>query len=131
MSKPLRLLVLAFLPAIALSACASLPHTQAWRRIFVTGDYDPIVGTDTDASGFCYVLNATDYHTLHLMKIGPASNIAFNVTIPFIDPHTDGVRPLGVYVSPMISGKQYGYVVASTYDDPRSSEEMWSNTYDT
>src|SRR2546421_5420594 len=107
--RPLALLtlILAFFSA---AVPAPLP-TQAWRRIFNTGTNNDTGGAgDVDVSGnyyMHYVSASSTQWTSHFKKIGPTSGIYFDKTVNF----TSTFNSLGTVVSPLISGKQYVYVI--------------------
>lgn len=110
----LALLVLcgAILSSVSL---ASLTPTQAWRLTFNNSTFDDKAGpTGVDASGYGYVYYVVSTgpktFTTHLVKIGPSSNMVFDVTQSIV--FTDTFTATGLTVSPIIGGKQYIYVTA-------------------
>ena len=124
--RRLAALALAALSLVAFAFSAShsrravglpLPPTEAWKRLFNNGTNDDFVGAGaqpaTDASGYCYFNYATQTspgnYTLHLVKIGPSMNIAFDKTELFNG--VSSMTPMGVFVGPLIAGKQYIYTI--------------------
>jgi len=111
----LRFALIFGLLCLALAALAT-PPTQAWRRIFNTGTYDDFAGAiDVDASGNAYLLYEDDQlnqQYVHVVKIGPTSGIYFDV-VGGLQPFHPGYTPYGIYVSPIIAGKQYVYSVVA------------------
>jgi len=121
--------VLVAISFLILGVASAIPPTQAWRRIFNNSNvYDAANGMDVDASGYCYFAYVTNAKkTLHLVKIGPAMNVAFDITNTFdVD-----AQPWGVFVSPKISGKQYVYVLAHYTDLNTGLQDLWAKKYDT
>jgi len=112
------------------TAFASLPPTQAWRRIFNIGTTDQVAGPPAvDASGYCYFSyfdnSSLAQYNVHLVKIGPAENVAFDKSINIFT----GYIPLRTYVSPPISGKQYVYVTGQV--DHNGDKWAYIRKYDT
>jgi len=110
----LRTMLLAATAALTNVASASLPPTQAWSQTFSIGTSDQFAGPRVacDASGYCYFAYVSFQPTgnvLHLVKMGPAKNVAFD---HIVDTFQGYALPFGVMISPMIAGKQYVYVAA-------------------
>src|SRR6266480_3792460 len=77
---PLALLAVA---VIVGHASATPPPTQAWSKTFNIGSSDQTAGPRVacDASGYCYFAYVSYQSTgnvLHLVKIGPSKNVAFD-----------------------------------------------------
>ncbi len=108
---------------LAAAAFATQP-TQAWRRIFNTGTYDDFAGAiEVDASGNAYleyedVQPAHSY--IHVVKVGPTSGVYFD-QVSNLDLFPN-LKPCGIYVSPIIPGKQYVY--AAFADTSSNSQEL-------
>jgi len=128
-NRILRLSVVACFLALTGFAFAQPVPTYAWRRVTANPVDDLPGNVTTDLSGnalYCYIEWTSPNYQLHLAKISPANNVIFDSYTAYPN-LTAGAE---VVLSPLISGRQFAWVLGNFFNFTTSYSEPYFACYD-